>query len=103
MNETKAWEVDTLRGHINNVSCALFHPKQELIVSNSEDKVRSCLAVPAHLQLPAPTRACLRLGSVSSAADLFAGLESALALRAAARVRVRICVRVRRGRHSQSS
>ena len=28
MNETKAWEVDTLRGHINNVSCALFHPKQ---------------------------------------------------------------------------
>ena len=34
MNETKAWEVDTLRGHINNVSCALFHPKQELIVSN---------------------------------------------------------------------
>jgi hypothetical protein len=54
MNETKAWEVDTLRGHINNVSCALFHPKQELIVSNSEDKVRAagcslrlcgCLAV----------------------------------------------------------
>ena len=38
MNETKAWEVDTLRGHINNVSCALFHPVQELIVSNSEDK-----------------------------------------------------------------
>ena len=31
-------QVDTLRGHINNVSCALFHPKQELIVSNSEDK-----------------------------------------------------------------
>ena len=28
MNDTKAWEVDTLRGHINNVSCALFHPKQ---------------------------------------------------------------------------
>ena len=49
MNETKGEEaggrrpspppqVDTLRGHINNVSCALFHPKQELIVSNSEDK-----------------------------------------------------------------
>jgi coatomer protein complex subunit alpha (xenin) len=47
MNETKAWEVDTLRGHINNVSCALFHPKQELIVSNSEDKV-----LPAPLWLP---------------------------------------------------
>ena len=27
MNDTKAWEVDTLRGHFNNVSCVLFHPK----------------------------------------------------------------------------
>ncbi len=30
--------MDTLRGHTNNVSCVLFHPKRELIVSNSEDK-----------------------------------------------------------------
>jgi len=36
--ETKAWEVDTLRGHMNNVSCVIFHPRQELILSNSEDK-----------------------------------------------------------------
>lgn len=36
--DTKAWEVDTCRGHYNNVSCAIFHPKQELILSNSEDK-----------------------------------------------------------------
>jgi coatomer protein complex subunit alpha (xenin) len=36
--ETKAWEVDTCRGHYNNVSCALFHPRQDLILSNSEDK-----------------------------------------------------------------
>ncbi|XP_064643414.1 coatomer subunit alpha-like isoform X3 [Lineus longissimus] len=36
--EAKAWEVDTCRGHYNNVSCAIFHPRQELIVSNSEDK-----------------------------------------------------------------
>jgi coatomer protein complex subunit alpha (xenin) len=36
--DTKAWEVDTFRGHFNNVSCALFHPRQELILSNSEDK-----------------------------------------------------------------
>lgn len=36
--ETKAWEVDTLRGHANNVSCCLFHPKHELIISNSEDR-----------------------------------------------------------------
>jgi WD40 repeat protein len=35
MNEIKACEVDTKRGHTNNVSCVLFHPKHELIVSNS--------------------------------------------------------------------
>jgi coatomer protein complex subunit alpha (xenin) len=35
--ETKACEVDTMRGHTNNVSCVLFHPKHELI-SNSEDR-----------------------------------------------------------------
>jgi len=40
MSETKAWEVDTLRGHTNNVSCCLFHPnpKLELVISNSEDR-----------------------------------------------------------------
>lgn len=38
MNEYKAWEVDTCRGHYNNVSCVIFHPRQEFIVSNSEDK-----------------------------------------------------------------
>ena len=38
MNETKAWEVDTMRGHTNNVSCVIFHPKHELIISNSEDR-----------------------------------------------------------------
>lgn len=37
-SDTKAWEVDTLRGHMNNVSCVLFHAKQDIIVSNSEDK-----------------------------------------------------------------
>ncbi|GJT90888.1 coatomer subunit alpha-1 [Tanacetum coccineum] len=36
--DTKAWEVDTLRGHVNNVSCVMFHTKQDIIVSNSEDK-----------------------------------------------------------------
>lgn len=38
MNDTKAWEVDTLRGHTNNVSSVLFHPRHELIISNSEDR-----------------------------------------------------------------
>lgn len=38
VTETKAWEVDTLRGHTNNVSCVIFHPKFELIISNSEDR-----------------------------------------------------------------
>ena len=65
--ESKAWEVDTFRGHVNNVSCAIFHAKQvshsfcaltqnvsgvqDLIISDSEDKTirvwdvskRSCL------------------------------------------------------------
>ena len=27
-----------MRGHTNNVSSALFHPKEELIISNSEDR-----------------------------------------------------------------
>ena len=26
--ESKAWEVDTLRSHVNNVSCVIFHAKQ---------------------------------------------------------------------------
>lgn len=30
--------MDTCRGHYNNVSCVVFHPRQELILSNSEDK-----------------------------------------------------------------
>jgi WD40 repeat protein len=34
----QAWEVDTCRGHYSNVSCAIFHPRQDLIISNSEDK-----------------------------------------------------------------
>lgn len=38
MSDTKAWEVDTCRGHFNNVSSALFHPRHELIISNGEDK-----------------------------------------------------------------
>lgn len=27
MNDSKAWEVDTCRGHYHNVSCVLFHPR----------------------------------------------------------------------------
>ncbi|CAN6666829.1 coatomer subunit alpha [Trichomonascus vanleenenianus] len=38
MSETKAWEVDTCRGHLNNILCCLFHPYQELILSLGEDK-----------------------------------------------------------------
>jgi len=38
MNETKAWEVDALRGHTNNVSWVIFHPKSELMLSCSEDR-----------------------------------------------------------------
>jgi WD40 repeat protein len=38
MSDTKAWEVDTCRGHFNNISMCLFHPRHELILSDSEDK-----------------------------------------------------------------
>lgn len=31
-------QVDSCRGHYNNVSSVLFHAKAELILSNSEDK-----------------------------------------------------------------
>lgn len=34
----RAWELDTCRGHYNNVSCAIFHPRGDLLLSNSEDK-----------------------------------------------------------------
>ena len=39
-NEAKAWEMDCLRGHSNNVSCVIFHRDQgrDLIISNSEDR-----------------------------------------------------------------
>lgn len=30
--------MDTLKGHANNVSCVMFHPRAEIIISNSEDK-----------------------------------------------------------------
>jgi coatomer subunit alpha len=38
MSETRAWEVDSCRGHLSNVCNALFHPKHELILSCGEDK-----------------------------------------------------------------
>ncbi len=44
-SETKAWETDTFRGHFNNVSCAVFHPRLELVLSNSEDKSLRCVFV----------------------------------------------------------
>lgn len=47
MNDSKAWEVDTLRGHFNNVSSVMFHPKKELILSNSEDVHASQAPCPA--------------------------------------------------------
>ena len=33
LSDSKAWEVDTCRGHYNNVSSVLFHPRQDLILS----------------------------------------------------------------------
>ncbi|KAG5463111.1 MAG: LOW QUALITY PROTEIN: WD40-repeat-containing domain protein, partial [Olpidium bornovanus] len=38
MSQSRAWELDTCRGHFNNVSSVLFHPRHDLVISNSEDK-----------------------------------------------------------------
>ena len=38
VTDTKAWEVDTCRGHFQNSSACLFHPHQDLILSVGEDK-----------------------------------------------------------------
>ena len=35
---SSAPKVDTLKGHFSNVSSVIFHPKQDLIISNSEDR-----------------------------------------------------------------
>lgn len=32
--DTKAWEVDTLRGHVNNVSCVMFHARSVCLLRN---------------------------------------------------------------------
>lgn len=46
-NQVKIWkiysgnglrEVDTLKGHYNNVNCAIFHPRKDLALSASEDR-----------------------------------------------------------------
>ncbi|KJP88931.1 hypothetical protein AK88_01425 [Plasmodium fragile] len=38
-NENKCWELDTLRGHFNNVSSLIFHQtNDDLLLTNSEDR-----------------------------------------------------------------
>jgi len=38
VSNSRAWEIDSLRGHTNNVSCCVFHPNLDVIVSNGEDR-----------------------------------------------------------------
>ncbi|ODM88137.1 Coatomer subunit alpha [Orchesella cincta] len=38
INLINCWEVGTCRGHYNNVSSVIFHPRQDCVLSNSEDK-----------------------------------------------------------------
>jgi coatomer protein complex subunit alpha (xenin) len=38
LSGSKHWEMHTLKGHQNNVSCVMFHPRLEILISNSEDK-----------------------------------------------------------------
>ena len=42
--DTKAWEVDTLRGHVNNVSCVMFHARQVETATPSQ-----CIACPLNI------------------------------------------------------
>ena len=57
--DARAWEVDTCRGHYNNVSCCLFHPRQELIIS--EDVHSHSNTSPS---LPTPLPYCTKLLSL---------------------------------------
>jgi coatomer protein complex subunit alpha (xenin) len=36
--DSKAWEVDTCRGHFNNISAVFFHAPQDVIISAAEDR-----------------------------------------------------------------
>ena len=69
-NESKAWEVDTLRGHTNNVSCALFHAKQvgghlEGKRAQGEDIFDRAKAAVADASQISPSRAVARLSMAS--------------------------------------
>ena len=56
MNDAKAWEMDTMRGHTNNVSCAIFHQKQEQVRTHSLPRVaRMDITCPCLLS-PTPLR-----------------------------------------------
>ena len=37
MGDNRAWEVDACRGHYSNVNCVIFHPRQDILLSASED------------------------------------------------------------------
>ena len=37
-NDIKGWELETLFGHINNISSVMFHHTLPILISNSEDK-----------------------------------------------------------------
>lgn len=61
--ESKAWEVDTCRGHYNNVSSALFHPRQELIISKI---VCKCLFFKSYMRIISA-----KLGSNNSNTEIY--------------------------------
>ena len=54
MNDAKAWEMDTMRGHTNNVSCAIFHQKQEQVRKYSLPYVASIAITRPYLLSPTP-------------------------------------------------
>ncbi len=54
--DTKAWEVDTLRGHVNNVSCVLFHARSV------------CISLPPAPPAVLPLARCITCGCIGRAA-----------------------------------
>ena len=57
-----------MRGHTNNVSCVLFHPKHELIISNSEDRTIRVWDISKRC---VPCVCCLLCGRLCFFANLF--------------------------------
>ena len=74
--ETRAWELGKCK-HNNNVTCAVFHPRQELYLSCSEDGSLRIWDMSKRFQLHATTREKKRFWMLAAhpKRDIFAAGE----------------------------